>query len=237
MNDPTFVYLAQGAWIRLSQLRFPERARVFALCYDDPRPLPRAEQTIFDTRCTWAAGRNRLQSLALEQAPDADYFVFCDDDIVFVKGSFEQFEAMVAQTRPLIGVPLMPKAIATRTLDEQLTVQRGLALDEQMVALHRSVLGEQGLAPLETAYDDVSWYVACLIFEYLALKFHASSCDQYNTIEIANPKHTIHDGQTLYKAGRLADYFPVFLKYITDRFGAYDKAPLAPCEYSYPAGT
>jgi hypothetical protein len=39
-----------------------------------------------------------------------------------------------------------------------------------MVALHRSVIGERGIAPLETAYDAVSWYGACLIFEYLVLK-------------------------------------------------------------------
>ena len=46
--EPRFVYLAQGAFAQLCALPFPAGATVFALCYDDDRPVPAAHATIHD---------------------------------------------------------------------------------------------------------------------------------------------------------------------------------------------
>jgi hypothetical protein len=175
IEDVQFIYLVQGAWDRLSGLRFPAASTVFALCYDHDDALPGAEETLYDPHCTWAAGRNRLQELALQRYPHADYLILCDDDVIFIEGSFAQFEALLAATRPAIGVPIVPKTRKWNTVSAAHDVQRGLCLDEQMVAMHRSVVGEHGIAPLETSYDAVSWFAACLIFEYLVLKNHTTT--------------------------------------------------------------
>jgi hypothetical protein len=237
MQGLTFVYLVQGAWARLSQLHFPAVSPVLALCHDHDGSLPSAEETIFDPKCTWAAGRNRLRTLALSRYPDADYFIFCDDDIVFAEGSFMLFEAMLTTTRPAVGVPIVPKALLWKTAVTTLEVQRGLCLDEQMVALHRSIMGEAGIAPLETAYDEVSWYAACLIFEYSVLKQYASACHQYNRIRIENPRHTVHDGSTLYRIGHPHDYLPLVIDWILKRKGSYDDTIIDPYEGSRHAGS
>ncbi len=205
----------------LAALRFPDQARVFALCYDHDVAIPYSERTIFDPECSWAAGRNRLLALALEHCPDTDYFVFCDDDIVFVTGSFEKFEAMVAQTQPAMAVPAVPKT--RKFTNWNLEVQTVLRLDEQLVALHRSVIGFRGIAPLVEDYDAISWYIPCLIFEYCTLKLYGRACHQYNNVVIVNDVHRQSDVGSNYKTGDEAEIYRLFEEFIVKEFGYIDK--------------
>ena len=55
---------------------------------------------------TWTEGRNALLAAARAMGQDFEYYVFCDDDLEFERGSFSVFNAQLAETRPAIGIPL-----------------------------------------------------------------------------------------------------------------------------------
>jgi hypothetical protein len=209
-------YLVQGSRKKLEALRFPADAAVYALCYDTRFDLSGARTTLFNAECTWAEGRNLLLDLAMGVEPHFDYLIFCDDDVEFVTGSFEHFEARIAQTRPLAAIPVMPKARVTDWVLPDLDVQTAVAVDEQMVALHRSVVGLRGLAPLEPAHDAISWYVACLLFEYNALSALGAGFHQYNDVEIINTSHTWLAGDTLYRQGDAGQFLPLVKALLED---------------------
>ncbi|CAN5287471.1 hypothetical protein BH10PSE4_BH10PSE4_08650 [soil metagenome] len=216
-------YLVQGSADTLARQAFPPGSLVYQLSYDRPATSEKAAESLFSNTASWAGGRNLLLEAALTHAGgDIDYFVFCDDDVVFAEGDFLAFERMLAETRPRIGFPLMPKAAQSPTLDPALTVQRALAIDEQMVAVHRSMIGERGIAPLIVEHDGVSWYVASLIFEYLCLTRNAAFTHQYNQIVVENDGHVWVDGQTLYHRGDFAEMLRVVEQALTDLTGGYD---------------
>lgn len=216
-------YLVQGSAATLARQTFPPGSLVYQLSYDAPAAPERAARTLLSKTASWAGGRNLLLEAALEHAgPDIDYFIFCDDDVVFAEGDFMAFERMLAETRPRIGFPLMPKAQQSPTLDRTSRVQRALAIDEQMVAVHRSMIGERGIAPLVTDHDHVSWYVASLIFEYLCLTRHAAFTHQYNQIVVENDGHVWVTGETLYHRGDFAEMLRVVEQAVTVLMSGYD---------------
>jgi len=122
-------------------------------------------------------------------------------------------------------MPLMPKARIGAALDDRLPVQRALDIDEQMYAVHRSVIGTIGIAPLDTQNDHISWYVASLIFEYATSRLLSDRSHQYNTIELVNNGHIWETSETLYthSRGTPAEFVPVFAARAADLFGHFDE--------------
>lgn len=224
MSNVKAVFVVQGAADQLRGLVFPAGAAVYALCYDADLTLPYARQTIHDPRCTWAEGRNRLATLVQREHPDFDYLILADDDVEFVAGSFAAFEAWVLERRPLLGIPLMPKARRFGGRENDVTEQRATIVDEQLVAIHRDLIGVEGICPLVTRYDDVSWTTACLIFEYLSLSRFGDGCRQNNAICIENNGHTAVTGGTLYKAGTGREAYDAFQRYLRAEGMEYDPA-------------
>lgn len=194
-----FVYLVQGAAARLRKLPLPPDATVYALVYDEDVAFDFAKQTIFDPRCSFAAGRNQLGDVALAAESDADYFIFCDDDIEFSSGSFVEFQGFVERTRPKMATPLSQKTRATDAVNYDVEIQPAIVLDEQLVAIHRSVAGTDGVWPLTTEFDDISWWLPCQIFEYIALRTFGRHFHQYNKIVVENNTHTWRVGSANYK--------------------------------------
>lgn len=220
---PVCAYLIQGSAANLAKQAFPPHALIYQLSYDRPAPLGVATMTLFSNTASWAEGRNLLLSAAIENAgARIDYYVFCDDDVVFARGGFSEFERLLGETRPLVGLPLMPKAEQSPTLDSALRVQRALAIDEQIVAIHRSALGQPGLAPLIAEHDGVSWYVASLIFEYICLTRHGPLTHQYNEIVVENDGHVWETGETLYHRGDFGQMLDVVAKTLAGMTGGYD---------------
>lgn len=214
--------LIQGAWSRVAALAETAPGPIFALCYDINAPIPRAVVTLFSDTATWAEGRNRLMAAARAHAT-FDYLVFCDDDVAFDRGDLHQFVEALDRTRPLVAAPLMPKGAGSKGYRPELEVQRAVALDEQMVAVHSSLFDRRGLAPLETDHDHLSWYVACLVFEYLSAVWAGPRCHQYNHIQVRNDVHTWETGETLYRRGDPAVFLPVYERYIAERVGVFDR--------------
>jgi hypothetical protein len=193
-----FVYLVQGAAERLKKLPLPAGAVVYALVYDQDVTFDFAKRTIFDPKCSFAAGRNQLGELALAAEPDADYFIFCDDDIEFNAGSFVEFERLVERSRPKMATPLSQKTRGYGAVDYEVEIQTAIVVDEQLVAIHRSAAATEGVWPLTTEFDDVSWWLPCQIFEYLALRTFGRHFHQYNKIIVENDVHTWQTGSTNY---------------------------------------
>ena len=199
----------QGAAAKLASYEFPPDRQVLLMSYDRPFEANWADCFFSDT-ATWAEGRNLLARQLADKGPLPDYVIFCDDDVVFETGSFAALEEHLSLTRPMVGAPLMPKAAESPTLRPRRPVQRALVLDEQIVALHRSAMGIHGIAPLETRFDNVSWYVACLTFEYLCISRFGPFCHQYNDIRVLNPGHNWETGGTLYHRGEVDEWVTVW---------------------------
>jgi hypothetical protein len=216
------VYVAQGAADRLATLSFPAGAHVYALCYDRDVTLGYARRTIYDPKCSWAEGRNALAALALSEHPDLDYLIMVDDDVEFLSGSFATFADWVVARRPLLGIPLMPKAERFGAYDRSQAEQQAVVIDEQLVALHCSLISIDGICPLVTRFDGISWTTACLIFEYLLISRFGAQCRQNNGVRVANEGHAGVTGGTLYKAGTGRDSYAAFRQYLKEIRVAYD---------------
>lgn len=228
------IYGVQGAARRLEALSFPPGAIVYALCYDAAVALPYARHTIHDPRCTWAEGRNQLAALAAREHPDFDYLILADDDVEFVAGSFAAFETWADERRPMLGIPSMPKARRFGGVDPGADRQAARIIDEQLVALHRDLVGVEGICPLVTRYDGVSWTTACLIFEYMALSRYRERCRQNNAIVVDNNGHTAETGGTLYKAGTGREAYEAFRGFLTEHGVDYDPALMPHLRHNRP---
>lgn len=212
------VYLAQGRADLLDKLDWPEGAAVYALCYDRDVAFPWAAKSVFDPRCTWAEGRNRLADIATRDHPDFDYLIFADDDVEFVSGSFADFERAVADSMPALAVPLTDKVIELGYSDATRSVENAIVVDEQLVAIRRDLVGVDGICPLVTRYDHISWHTGCLIFEYLVLFRHTVL--QFNTIRVLNRVHRGRTGGSLYHLGDWRAALRAFRSYLkTQRVG------------------
>lgn len=217
------VYGIQGPAEKVLEHNFPVKENVVYCTYDKPLDLT-GLSSLFLPSSTWATGRNAMLGTLQSIHPDAEYFVLMDHDAHFVKGDFPQLERNLELTRPLLGFPVMSKAAQSATLLSEMRVQRAIAIDEQLVAIHKSVIGEVGVAPLLSHYDWASWYVACFVFEYICLIKYNSRCHQYNDIEISNSFHAWQSDQpTVYNRGNFTHYIQIVRDVLTAKFGSYDE--------------
>jgi hypothetical protein len=223
-----FVYLVQGAAARVRQMPFPSGAAVFALCYDEDVQIGFAAETIFDPKCSWAEGRNKLVETARAVVPDFDYLILCDDDVSFAKGSFERFQEQIQRTQPLAALPLMPKARLSGGYNRLTSRQKAIVVDEQMYALHRDAIGITGVCPLVTDYDHVSWHTPCLIFEYVSLTQFGRAFHQYNDVVVDNANHTWETGTTNYNVGKPGAAYEAYKQWIGRNYADYDECVLHP---------
>ena len=178
-----FIYLVQGqAKLVRNYLHLNDRdnADAIFLTYDKP-----IEEAIFFPNSTWAEGRNKL----LEHALLKDryrYYVFCDDDISFVRGGWGELESRLIELSPSIGVPIVPATSTKKRTLQRLTYQLFRANDQQLMAFHHDVVMDGIVLPYQTRFDDVHWWASCQIQEALTQNFYHKYAIQFNDIEISN---------------------------------------------------
>jgi hypothetical protein len=180
-----FIYLVQGKAELLSNyvhLLDRPKADVIFLTYD--RPIDRG---IFFPNSTWAQGRNKLLEAALNEG-EYLYYVFCDDDIKFIKGNWDIFENQILKYKPAIAVPVNPKTIQTPI--PGLQYQSFVINDEQLIAFHRDVVRDSIVLPYQTQFDNIFWWVSCLIQQLLVQNFYTYNTIQFNNIYISNDAGT-----------------------------------------------
>ena len=176
-----FIYLVQGQPDLVKKylhLGDKENADVVLLTYDKPM-----EGAIFFPNSTWTQGRNELLKHALSKGC-YQYYIFCDDDVSFIKGGWDEFEANLIQFKPAIGVPIVPK---TRELPRWSKYQIFRINDEQLVAFHHDVVMDGIVLPYQEHLDEIHcWWATCEAQEILIQNFYYKQALQFNDIEISN---------------------------------------------------
>ena len=195
MTKP-FLYLVQSSSIRLPPLRpLAERpsAQAIFLTWDIP-----CEGAVFLERCTWGEGRNQLTDLA-RQRHDYQYAILLDDDVVFGAGSFDRFETMLLRYRPAVAFPVF----AHKTAFTVLGVGRGILRppfrclaaqiarrgDSQMMAVHRDVLEDGLLFPVQTQFDPLGWWATTNALMVLLFNLYPRHVLQFNPVVVHNMEH------------------------------------------------
>lgn len=187
MSTKRFCYLAQGRVSDIDKLATIFTGRtLLALTWDQP-----SEGAIFLPRSSWSEGRRALCHAAL-QAQEYDYIVFMDGDAITTPAELDAFEQAVAELRPAVAVPRVPKT-------ERYTTKLGakpprwvLAYDsdEQFQCFDVRVLRQHlGGSPYVSEYDKVSWWYPCVLNQKLVRKHYWRSFIQVNLIRVGNDSH------------------------------------------------
>ena len=185
-----FLYLMQGASASLeAYAQLAERANADAIFLTYDKPLAGA---IFAPESRWGEGRNLLLKAALEK-PDYLYYIFCDNDIDFQRGSWALLERELLRYRPAIAVPMFHPKNSSLSL-RWLSYQACLINDEQLIAVHRQVV-EDGIAVPYQAQFDADHYWATGLSQQLILKnFYFYDLMQLNNICVGNDSGSGHPG-------------------------------------------
>ena len=180
-----FVYLVQGESKLVKnyfRLKKRENADVLFLTYDEKLP-----GCLYFPDSTWAEGRNYLLKCA-EENSDYLYFIFCDDDINFLSGSWDCFEKLLLKYKPGVAVPVVTRLKHT-VLSFDAEFQSFKTNDEPLMAFHKNVVHERILLPYVTKFDKYSWWGSCIIQQILIQTYYNKCAVQFNGVVIDNEEH------------------------------------------------
>jgi hypothetical protein len=186
-----FIYLFQGQSDLIEKymhLAGREDADAIFLTYD--RPIAGA---IFFPNSTWAQGRNKLLTTALNREEGYTYYIFCDDDIAFKKGDWKEFEKQLIKYSPSIAVPVCEKT--EKTIIKGIKCQSFLFNDEQLIAFHHTVAKDGIILPYQEQFDDVHWWASCDVQQILIQTFYRFDSVQFNDIIVSNDCSTRYPWQ------------------------------------------
>jgi hypothetical protein len=184
----------------------------------------------FYPQSTWAEGRNKQLEIAKNFRHKYLYYIFIDDDVVFVKGSFYDFEKLLLQHRPAVGVPLLTIIKKSNKYNVKLNIQHPVAIDQQMQAYHFDVLEQSIVMPLVTKFDSLSWWYSCEINSYLILSKYRGYIMQFNTVQVDNVGHLWDnetkislDSSSIYIGGTTPEGIEKIKIFIEDKYGDQPK--------------
>ena len=183
----TFVYLAQGRSVNLKNFEYllTDDSDLIILSFDEPiKPNITNIKAIFKPNSTWAEGRNLLLNLARKSGNDYEYFIFLDDDVEIVLGSFKVFEELLLKYKPMMGVPLCDQIKDSHRYHKNISVHHPKGFDQIVQAYHKDVVRDQIAIPYVTDLDADSWWYTCEINQYLTLNYYRGKCAQFNEFEI-----------------------------------------------------
>jgi hypothetical protein len=225
------VYLIQGR-SNLINILFENvnfGPKVVILTWDSEFPaneLPSYVLRIFFPNSTWAEGRNRLLEEASIAYPDAEYFVFLDDDVEFTGQSLKYFEELILNYRPKIAVPLCDRIMREMSYSRR-QMERPIRHDQVMMAFHKSVLKDGIVLPIDTKFDNLSWWLTCELNHYMIQKFYFREMLSFNNVVIRNSNHS-HELDSDLHAGEKSEYKAKFTSihleqvkyYIEEKYGS-----------------
>lgn len=165
-------------------------SRILIATWDKPITSEQVEvdNTFFIPKTTWADGRNFLLSKALKKYPDAKYFIFSDDDVRFNNQFLEKFENYLSHLTPDIAVPLCDRIRREGAFSKN-EIEHPFFHDANFQAFHRNVIDEGVLFPIDTTFDEISWWLTCEIQLYLIQTHYLSRILRFNRLEVLNSNH------------------------------------------------
>lgn len=177
-----FIYLVQGqARLVKNYLHLADRDGCDAIFLTYDEELAGA---VYFPDSTWAQGRNKLLEIALQNGR-FEYYIFCDDDVLFEAEGWDQLEASLLKLRPAVAVPVFMQKTRHTPL-RQLKYQSFLINDECLMAFSNDVIKDGLLLPYQVLFDHVHWWASCEIQEILIQNFYATHAIQLNTIKVIN---------------------------------------------------
>ncbi|WAC41746.1 hypothetical protein [Pedobacter sp. SL55] len=189
-----------------------------------------AKQIIFFPNSTWAEGRNKQLTLAKILPEKYLYYIFLDDDAVFLKGDFKLFQEKLLHHEPAIGLPLTTIIKNTNRYNPKLAVQHPFAFDQIVQAYHYKVVEDEISIPFITDFDHESWWYSCQINEFLSLAKYKGHVMQFNDLLIENTGHVwdeenqvAKDENSNYKGGVTEEGLQKIREYIELRWGEQPK--------------
>ena len=183
-----FIYLVQGKSelvAKYTDLENRENADAIFLTYDE-----QIENAIYFPDSSWSEGRNLLLKKAREKG-NYLYYIFCDDDIEFVIGGWDQFEDNLLRHKPAIGYPVFHKTRHTKI--SFLDLQVFDISDQQLIAFHKDLINDGFILPYQQQLDQFHWWSSGVIVHLIIENFYRIYSIQFNNIQILNTHHGRYD--------------------------------------------
>jgi len=230
MSQKQFLYMAQGSKANIAKFAHlqSQSADLITLTYDMDIDEPDVTwvTNIYLPKSTWAEGRNHQLKYAINSAIDYLYYIFLDDDVSIEKGSYNEFENLLLEYQPAVGLPLCDAIKSSDRYVKKLRVQHPVAMDQLVQAYHRSVVKEKIALPFVTEFDSLSWWYSCEINQFLILRYYRGHVMQFNTIQVHNGNHNWNNKglatgilESTYLGGVNEEGRKKIRAYIVSRFG------------------
>lgn len=193
MTYVRFAYLVQGQAHLVERFDYlqSENSDLFYLTFDKPLDMP-AAFGVFDPLCTWAEGRNLLLEES-RKVRDYAYFIFLDDDTELLNFTFADFEKVLLEYRPYMGVPLADVIEDSGRWCPKIEVQQPVAFDQIVQAYSWEAVRDRVLVPFVTKFDTDSWWYSCEINNYLGLTYFQTRIAQFNFLRVRNGRHLMNE--------------------------------------------
>jgi len=153
--------------------------KLLLLTYKQPH-----DNAIFLPGSTWTTGRNALLQAVYDKAIQGevyDYYIFTDDDLIWTRGSFQEFEDRLEANKPLIAFPHMGGYAYTSTT---------FMYDACFNAFHKDVIFKTDLLPYIADFDHMSWWYSQFIVIYKTLyMFSNTEIGSYGDMVVENRDH------------------------------------------------
>ncbi|MDA4843885.1 hypothetical protein [Hoeflea poritis] len=221
MAERIEAFVADHQWL--------DQENIYVLSYDRPVDEGLRVFSIFDPDCSWAAGRNALFSAAVA-AGRFHGFIFMDDDVAFIEGDMHQFIGLCRANSNLVIAPVVERTVLGRgVLDREF--QRPLIIDGQMYYVPAEFIQRSSIYPLVTDYDDVSWWIACEIFQQTLHRCYRKECLQANRIRISNLMHRAGTKGSNYRMSELETVLEIANSHLSQAgmespfYGSYERRP------------
>lgn len=173
-RDLTFLYLCQTDTAkRVEHIRSniieTKNRKLKILTFKD-----QVEGCIFFPKSTWTTGRNKLIEWAKTQ-PVYDYYILLDDDIEFVKGSYDRVEYEISQLNPFYYCPNLTDYYDNYDLIckssgemkyKDINYFKSIWTDAIMCCFNKKIFFDDFILPYEDRYDSVTWWISQAILFY-----------------------------------------------------------------------
>ena len=193
-NNLNYIYLIQTAG-SLPQIysKFRNNKKYVILSYK----INTEDTDIFFPNSTWTTGRNKLREYCLNLPEKYDYYIFLDDDIVFLNNLlFDNFEDYLNKYRPFIGNPKLLHYPEYNNLKNNITTT--IWFDGICNAFSREALNCNIIFPYIDIFDKENWWMSQYIMIILC-SLYKKEVIVFNDIIIDNKNHSEYPKKNVWK--------------------------------------
>lgn len=177
-TELSFLYLIQGSASNVSLFRKNNPLlEILSLTYDQP-----LSGSFHFPHSTWTDGRNVLYREAEKKEKKYDYYIFMDDDLEIVHGSFTNFEKTISKYQPDVAVAPhtytrggqeLVKAFKFLFSFKDFIINSDRLFDPCLIAIKVDSIKDYYILPYVDVFDKLNWWLSQCFF-----------CDQLENIGV-----------------------------------------------------